>query len=140
MASLVPNNGLQRIGVQASQATGTGVTYSASRQLQTMAWDDLNVAFAATNTKLNDGGSVTNEYDQAFDATPTRAGQVISHISTIPTGQGNFTIRRASIHDDTAANVSSSSTTLCVGIDGQSLTKTSDFTLKTQIDLTYSSV
>lgn len=130
VASIVVNNGLQRIGVQASQATsGGGPTYSASRQIQVMAFDDNASGFAAAHTNLLSAGSIANEFDAAFDATPTRSGQTITHITTIPTGSGNFTIRRISLHDDTATNVTTTSTTLVSGVDGQSLTKTSDFTL-----------
>lgn len=141
MASIVVNNGLQRIGVQASQATsGAGPTYNAARHIQTMSWDDLNAAFAAGHDQLNDAGAITNAYDQALDGAPTRTNQTISHISTIPTGQGNFTIRRVALHDDTAANVTTSSTTLVSGVDGQSLTKTSDFTLATTLNHIYTNV
>ena len=139
MAAVVFTNGLQRIGVQASQASaGAGPTYNASRHIQTLSVDDSSVAFAAGDTALDDGGAVANEYDLAFDATPTRAGQVITHIATVPTGQGNFTIRRIALHDNAAGSVSSSSDTLVVGIDGQSLTKTSDFTIEFTVTITYS--
>jgi len=47
---------------------------------------------------------------------------------------------RVSLHNDTAANVTGSSTTLVAGIDGQSLTKTSDFTLAITVKITYTSV
>lgn len=131
MASLVVNNGLQRIGVQASQATsGAGPTYSAVRQIQVMAFDDNASAFAAAHTNLLSAGSIANEYDGAFDAAPTRTGQTITHTHTVPTGSGNFIIRRISLHDDTATNVTTSSTTLVSGVDGQSLTKTADFSLQ----------
>lgn len=134
MPALVTNNGLQRIGVQASQATaGAGPTYSAARAVQTMAWDDSTVTILAAHTALDDGGAVTNEYDQAFDAAPTRAGQTVTHTSTIPDAEGNFDIRRLTLHDDTPANVTTSSDTLVSGIDGQLFRKTSDVTLQTDL-------
>lgn len=139
MASLVVNNGLQRIGVQASQATGTGVTYSSARQIQVMAVDDATGAFAAANTKMNDGAGYTQEFDQVL-STPTRTSQTIAHSTVIGTADGNFTIRRISLHDDTATNVTSSSTTLVCGVDGQSLTKTTDFTMTPTLNLLYTSV
>jgi len=140
MASIVVNNGLARIGVQASQATsGAGPTYSASRQIQVGSVDDSSVAFAAGDTALNTGGAVATMFDQVL-VTPTRTGQVITHTWTIATGSGNFTIRRIALHDDTTANVSDSSATLVAGIDGQTLTKTSDFTLQLTVTLTYTSV
>lgn len=103
-----------------------------------MSWDDSSNALAAGDTAANSGGAVTNFYDQAFDSTPTRSSQTITHVSTIPVGSGNFTIRRILMHDNTAANVSSSSASLVCGVDGQSLAKTSDFTLATTLNLLYS--
>ena len=105
-----------------------------------MSVDDGSVAFAAGHTALNSGGAITNEYDQVLDATPTRSAQTITHVMTIPVGSGNFTIRRIALHDDTAANVTTSSSTLCVGIDGQALQKTSDFTLQFTVNLIYTSI
>ena len=140
MASITVNNGLQRIGVQASQATsGSGPTYSATRHIQTGSVDDSAVAFAATDTNLAAGGAVTTMFDQAL-ATPTRSGQVVTHTWTIAAGSGNFTIKRIALHDDTTTNTTTSSTTLIAGIDGQSLTKTSDFTLAITVTLTFSNV
>jgi len=136
MASLIVNQGLQRIAINASQATA----FSSSRFIQSMSVDDATGAFAAANTKLDDGAGFTQEFDAAFDSTPTRSNQTISHVMTIPTGSGNFTIRRVALHDDTAANVTSSSTTLVGGVDNQSLTKTSDFTLAITMRITYTSV
>lgn len=133
MASIITNQGLQRIGIQASQATG----YSASRQIQTMAVDDSASSFASGTTTL---GSPSNEFDAAFDSTPSRSNQTITHVMTIPTGSGNFTIKRVSLHDDTATNVTGSSSTLVGGVDGQSLTKTSDFSVAITMNITYTSV
>lgn len=141
MASLVVNNGLQRIGVQASQATGTGVTYSATRQIQSMSWDDSTTAFAAGHTALDSGGAVTNEIDANFDSTPTRSSQTISHIATIAAGSFNGnTVKRVALHDNTAANVSTSSTTLVAGVDAQSIVKNADFSLTTTMNLLYTNV
>jgi hypothetical protein len=137
MAAKIVTNGLQRIGVQASQATsGSGPTYNASRHIQTMSVDDSSVAFAAGHTALNSGGAVTNEDDVAL-ATPTRTGQVISHVGTFGTGVANFTIRRVALHDDTIGNVTTSSTTLVAGIDGQSFTKSSDFSMVFTLTISY---
>jgi len=104
-----------------------------------MSVDDSANAFAATDTALNSGGAVTNAFDQALDSTPTRSNQTISHVMTIATGSGNFTIRRVALHDNTAANVTTSSTSLVAGIDGQSITKTADFTLAITVQITYTS-
>lgn len=138
MASIVVNNGLQRIGVQASQATaGSGPTYDAARYIRTISVDDSSVAIAATDDALDDGGAVTNQTDVASDAA-TRSGQTITHSGTFGTGVANFTIRRITLHDDTTTNVTTSSTTLVGGVDGQSFTKTSDFTFTPTIKITYS--
>ncbi len=136
MASIVVNRGLLRIGQQASESTN----YNAARNIQVMSVDDSSNALAATDTAANTGGAVTNFFDQVFDATPTESGQTITHIMTLATGNGNFTIRRILLHDDTAGNVTSSSTTLVGGVDGQTITKTSDFTLAITLKLTYTSV
>ena len=133
MAAKIVNQGLQRIGINASQATA----YSASRYIRTMSIDDSSNAFAAGDTALNSGGAVSNAFDQALDSTPTRSSQTITHLCTIGTGDGNFTIRRIALHDDTAANVTTSSTTLVGGIDGQALTKTSNFTITFTVNIQY---
>lgn len=139
MATLVFTNGKQRIGVQASQATsGTGPTFSATRHIQAMSVDDSATAFAAGDTALNTGGAVTNEFDKALDSTPTRASQTITHLMTLATGDYNQVVKRVALHDDTAANVTTSSTTVVVGIDGLALTKAGTFTLRQQVDITYS--
>lgn len=133
MATLIVNRGLLRIGQQASESTN----YNAARNIQTLAVDDATGAFAAANTKLNDGAGFTQLFDQAFTATPTESGQTIIHSTIIGTGDGNFTIRRISLHDDTAANVTASSTTLVMGVDGQAIVKTADFTITITVRLTY---
>lgn len=136
MAAIVVNNGLQCIGERASF-----VTPSFSR-IQTMSVDDQSSAFLATDVDLDRAGALTvaNEFDQALSPDPTRSSQTITHVTTIPTGSGNFTIRRIALHHDTATNVTTASNTLVSGVDGQSLTKTSDFTLTPALKLTYTNV
>lgn len=141
MASRVVLQGLQRIADTASQTSG----YSSARYIRTMSWDIGTTGFAAGHTKLNDSADVgatsnTHYFDQAFGATPTRSAEIVSHVSTLAVGDGNFLIKRVALHDDTAANVTNSSTTLVAGVDGQSLTKTSDFTLATTLSLAYTNV
>ncbi len=138
MTSRVVNRGLLRAGQQTFESTN----YNAARNYQVLSVDDSTVAFAQTDTALNTGGAVTNEYDQAFDATPTEGGSpttTITCITTIATGNGNFTIKRIAIHDDVVANVSASTTTLCAGIDAQSLLKTTDFSLAITLNMLYTS-
>lgn len=138
MATLLVTRGLLRIGQQASESTN----YNAARNIQTIATDDATEAFLAADTKLNDGTGYTQSFSQTFSATPTESGQTIIHTATIAAGSSNFQIRRVSMHDDTAANVGTAgtSTTLVGGVDGQTLTKTSDFTLTITLRLTYTNV
>lgn len=131
MAAKITDQGLSRIADTASQTAG----YNAARYIRTMAVDDSSTAFTAGATTL---GSPGNLFDVAFDAAPTRSTLTVSHVATIPTGSGNFTIRRVSLHDDTVANTTGSSTTLVAGIDGLGLTKTADFSLTITVRIVYS--
>lgn len=141
MATIVVNDGLARIGCQASQATGGNRAYSATRHIQVGSVDDQSSAFLSTDQDLDRAGTltVTNMFDQVLN-TPTASANAITHTWTIATGSGNFTIRRIALHDDTTTNVTTASNTLVAGIDGQSLTKTSDFTITFTLILTYTSV
>ena len=135
MAALVVNQGLQRSGRNASGVNGVGTsgtfggTLSYTRYIMTMSVDDSSVALAATHTAADTGGAVTNFYDQILDSQPTIASQTVTHQMTVPTGQGNFTIRRVILHDNTAANVTASSSSLHSGVDGVTFQKTADFTI-----------
>lgn len=131
MASLIVNRGLQVIGGRASN------TADAFAAIQSMAVDDGTSAFAAGHTALNATTTPSNFVAADFDATPTRSGQVVSHAVTFATTEANFAIKRISLHNAAAASVSVSSTTLVGGIDNQSLTKTSDFTLTLTVELSY---
>ena len=104
-----------------------------------MSCDDSSTAFAQTDTALNSGGAVTNEVDQNLDAATTRSSQTVSHVMTLASGTFNgVTIRRIALHDDVTANVTTSSTSLGAGIDGQTIAKTSDFSLAITVQITYS--
>lgn len=128
------NQGLKRLGAQAFQSTPT---YNVARYVRTMSVDDSATALVAGATTL---GSPTNQFDAAFDATPTESSQTIICVMTVPTGSGNFTIRRITEHDDTSTNVTGASTTLVSGVDAQALTKTSDFSLAITKNFTFTSV
>jgi hypothetical protein len=134
MATKIVNQGLQRVADTVSQTSG----YNSSRYVRTLSIDDGAVGFVSTHTALNSGGAIANEFDQAFDSTPSRIGQTVTHVSTIGAVDGNFTIKRIALHDDSAANVTTSSSTLFGGIDGQSLTKTADFTMELTVTILYS--
>ena len=133
MASIIVNRGLQVIG---GRASNTGDSFAA---IQSMAIDDDANAFAAGNDSLDDagGGAPTNVSPKNFDTTPVRTNQTVEHVSTWQTTDGNFTIRRISLHNDTELNVTGTSQTLCAGIDGQSITKTADFQLTIKVNITY---
>lgn len=133
MAAKVVNQGLIRCGKQTFESTN----YNAARNVQTMSVDDSAVAIAAGDTAANSGGAITNFFDKVFDATPTESAQTITCVMTLASGEGNFTVRRILLHDDTAANVTSSSSSLFGGIDGQSLTKTLDFTMEITITVAF---
>lgn len=123
MAAIIVNRGLQVI---VGRASNTADSFAA---IQSMSVDDGTVAFAAAHTALNSGGAITNEADVDFDSTPTRAAQTTTHVATFGTGVANFTIKRIALHNAAAASVTTSSTTLVAGVDGQSLTKTSSFSM-----------
>lgn len=137
MASIVVTRGLLQIGTHASQASG----YGSSRFIQTMAVDNSATAFVAGATTLGSPGSI---FDQGFDATPSTAtdstSATITHITTYGTANANFTIQRVSLHDSSSTGVTGSSVTLVAGIDAQSLTKTTDFTMAITLRLKYTSV
>lgn len=109
-------------------------------KVQSMSVDDGG-AFAAGNTKLNDGAGFTQFVAVAMDATfPSRAGAVLSFQGTFSTSQGNFGIKRVALHNIAFGSVTASSATLFGGVDTQSLTKTSDFSLTLKVNITFTSV
>lgn len=124
MASKFTDKGLQVLG---DRSFGTSAA-----AIQTMSIDDSSVAIGDTDDALNDGGAVTNEADAA--TTPSRSGQTVSHVAAFAAGTGTMTVRRICLHNDTTTNVTTSSTTLCAGVDGQSIVKPATlgltFTLK----------
>lgn len=141
MAALVVNQGLQRCGRNTSAVgVSAGTNLNTANWLQTLAIDDGTVALAAGHTALNSGGAITNEFDQAIGTANTIASQTVTHTSTIPTGSGNFTIRRITLHDNVPASVDSTTSTLHSGVDGQTLAKTSDFTIQFTLTHLYSNV
>lgn len=137
MASTVTVQGLLRTGQQLSQATG----FSSVRFLQCMSIDDSTVAFAQSHTTLATGGAVANSFDQSFDATPTTStdttSATVSHVTTYGTANGNFTVKRIALHDDTSTNVTTASATLHSGVDSQTLAKTTDFQIAITLRLKF---
>lgn len=130
--------------LRTGQQTFESTNYDAARNFQVMSVDIGTTVFAAGHTKLNDSANVTESassyFDKVFDATPTESSQTVTCIMTMSTSEGNITIKRIAIHDNTAANVTASSTSLGAGIDGQTLGKTSDFSLAITLNMAYTSV
>lgn len=137
MANLIVNQGLQIIGDRAANIGGPPAA------IQAMGVDDATGAgnsFLAAHTKLNDRAGATQVSAKAMDATfPSRSGQVVTFQSTWGTGDANFTIGRISLHNVAFGSVTISSTNLVGGIDQQSLTKTSDFSLTISAKITFTS-
>lgn len=131
MSDVVTQQGLNRIADTASQTSG----YNAARYIRTFTVDDSATALTPATTDL---GSPTNVYESAFDATPTRTGQVVTHVITIPAASAAFEHKRLVLHDDTVANVTGTSNTVVAGIDGLSFVKPADVPFEYQISLTYS--
>lgn len=131
MAAIITNQGL---------SVGLRRIYNISSEVavQKIAVDDSSTAFTPTDTALNSGGAVSNVFGRAID-TKAETGQTATVDITLATSEGNFTIRRISTHN-TAGSVTASSTTLCAGVDAQSLTKNSDFTLRIELEHSASDV
>lgn len=131
----VVNRGLQVTG---GRAFNTADAFAA---VQALSIDDATGNFEAAHTAINGTGgtarTITNSFAQNFDATPTRSNQTISCVTTIPTGSGNFTIKGVALHNITAGSVTTSSVTLFAGIAGQSITKTSSFSLAITLSVLY---
>lgn len=132
MASIVVNRGLQVIGKRASGITGGSPTTSA---IVAMVVDSGSTGFVAGQTTI---GASTFDAN-AFDSTPTRTNQTVSHVATYGTGDANFTIRRVSLHNLAAGSITANTSSLIGGVDGQSLTKTTSFSLEITLNLTYTS-
>ncbi len=129
----VVNQGLARCGRNlgvVGGGAGVGSSQTVTRYLMTMSVDDNATNFAAADTALNTSrGTITNEADQLLDSLTTIASQTISFTTTFATGTANFVHKGLAWHDDTATNTTSSSATLIAGIAGQSITKSSSFSL-----------
>lgn len=133
MASLILNVGLNLALEKLSAVSGAGAA------LVTMAVDDSANALVATDTAANTGGAITNFFAQAFDSTPTRTNQTTSHIMTLATGSYNQVIKRITLHNTAAGSTTASSTGIFGGVDGQSITKNSSYTLAITMKITAAS-
>lgn len=136
----LPGSGIVNRGLQITGGR-TFNTADAFAAVQALGLDDATGNFEAAHTAINGTGgtarTITNSYFQNFDATPTRSNQTITCLTTIGTGNGNFTIRGISLHNATAGSCTTSSTTLFAGIAGQAITKTSSFSIQLQLSVLY---
>lgn len=129
------NLGLQVIGQRASSFGGPPAA------ITSMAVDNGTAAsnsFLATHTALSNGGATINSIATAAFSALTTSAQTVQHFSLFGTAAANFQIGRVSLHNSTAPTLSTAS--LIGGIDQQSLTKTTDFTLQIEVDITYTSI
>lgn len=129
MASIIVTRGLQVTGGRLS------TTADAFQALQSLAVDDGPTGFVAGDTALGGPSSVAVV---TFNSTPTRSAQTVEHLGTFATGAANFVIKRISLHNAASGSVTGTSVTLYGGIDGQSIEKTSDFTVTFTIRITQS--
>lgn len=125
MASLITNTGLQ---------TSLDLTFGIGCEtaIDAMGISDFGCIAAGTTTIA----AATNKDVNSFDATPTRCAQTVSAVATFSTSEGNFTITTITLHNDGAGAF----TGVYGGIDNQSITKTTDFTLTITMNITYTSV
>ena len=129
MAKVVATQAHERTADQLFQTTGA----DAARYFRTISVDDSASAFTAGTTDL---GSPANEYDADATAAEVSNGRKRLTI-VIPAGSGNFNIKRVAVHDDTAANVSGSSSTFAYGFSGHSVTKDANTELTVSLDLIF---
>lgn len=134
MASLLTNSGLEMSGKWIAGIAG-------STRIQSMAWDNATGAggaFAAAHDQLLDGGATTST--AAATSATTVGSQTIRYEGTLTTAAFNGnTIGRVSLHFLAAASVTTATTALYGGVDQQTIAKTSEFSLVTLLDVTYSS-
>lgn len=114
--------------------------------VQSMSWDSgtgAGNAFASTDASLNAHGAIASMVVNALDAattvtTPSTVAPTVTAQGTLTTAQLNtVTIGRIALHFATTANVSTASATLWGGVDQQSILKTSEFSLVTQLSITW---
>ena len=122
MASRITNQGLE---------DSLDVTFGiiAADPVDAMGVSDFGSLAAATVSIA----AATNKQINALDTTPTRAGQTVTCKATFTTAQANFNITTITLHNDGAGVA----TGVFGGIDGQSITKNSGFSLTITVKVTY---
>lgn len=80
-------------------------------------------AIQADTISINAAG---NKLVKTFDSTPTRLDNVVTCMCTFATNEANFTINTITLSNNGANDYGG----IVGGVDGQAITKTSDFSLK----------
>lgn len=110
--------------------------------IQTMMWDNATGAanaITAAHQAANSPGAIVALWNATTNTISTAsATPVVSYIGTLTTAQFNGnTIGRITLHLAATAAVTTASTFLYGGIDQQTIAKTSEYSLVTQIDVTH---
>ena len=131
MASLLVNSGLEQSGKRIAGIAGT-------THIQCMSWDGQTTGFAATDVALNSPGAVVAAFSPT--SVTTVGTNTLRWEATLTTAQFNAsTVRRIALHFASTAAATTATTFLYGGVDGQAILKTSEFSLVTLLDVTYSS-
>lgn len=130
MASLIVDQGLQA-SLDATFDVGGGGSGDNFDPVDAIGVSDHG-DLASGDTDL---ANATNDAVNALDDPSSRTDQTVTAEATFGTGEANFEITTVSLHMDGA----DATTGLYGGVDAQSLTKTSDFSLTITMDVTYSS-
>lgn len=134
MASLLTNSGLEQSGKRIAGIAPT-------THIQSMSWDNATGAaraFAAGDAALNTGGVVVAAFSPTSNTTV--GSQTIQFEATLTTAQFNGNnIGRIALHFAATAAATTATSFLYGGIDQQTIQKTSEFSLITLLQITYSS-
>lgn len=124
MASIITDQGLE---------DSLDMTFGITAQ---DAVDAMGVSdFGGINATTTSIAAASNKEVNVFDSTPTRSGQEVTCVATFGTSEANFNITDITLHNDGVG----ANTGVFGGIDNQSLTKTSDFSLTITLKVTYAS-
>jgi hypothetical protein len=130
--------------VSACKNVFAGILTSA-KPVSSMSWDSgtgAGNALASTDSALNAHGAIASFAVNALDAASTLTGSTATPPTatlqgTLTTAQlATVTIGRIILHQDTSANVTTASNTIWGGVDQQSILKTTEFQLVSQLQCT----
>lgn len=129
MASRIVNQGLADSLTATFRVGGGGTVGGPFDPVDAMSVSNFGNLLAGTT----DLSGAVNKQCNVLDSTPTLASQTVTCVCTFTTGQANFAITTVALHND-GADVF---TGVYGGVDNQALTKTSDFSLKITLTITY---